>query len=578
MSNENNTPVHRPGLAFEDDIPTPSDVVSETTTVVSEPTEVDAVVVADVTDDVSHTNEAAAVVEDVSVDEPLSHVGLPTDEDGAAGGSESEEVEMVAVFKRTGVNPNAELLSDPSSKLDPRRKWRDGEAIYVMPCTADEFNDLVTNARRLDPTGSLKGQEWRNAVGLGRETMPSASVGLDALLREDSLWRQAVRSGGEGSAEIAAGRPKPSDRNGDAPLVGEEALQYMQVMLGTGQISRIPLWHSGLWLNLKAPTESQQLELERRIANEKIELGRRTSGLAYSNMSVYHNSFLFNFALSMVFDCSVSGYTIQSLKERILLPDLPLLLWGMLCTIYPNGYRYHRPCINDPSVCTHVVEELLDISKLCWTDNTALQASQRKLMIKKTAKFTDIELKNYIAQHRYNEKGTVVLKELNGNKTVVELRVPTLADYEASGFSWVEGIVAGADMAFGSQLGSDERNEYILDQARATSLRQYAHWIERITFNGDKYIDDRTTLETMIGQLTGDAEVFENFLEGTRKYINEATISQIAIPSYKCPVCQKDQNNPEEAKHPHLIPLDIGTIFFILLGQRTSLLLDTAVI
>ena len=89
---------------------------------------------------------------------------------------------------------------------------------------------------------------------------------------------------------------------------------------------------------------------------------------------------------------------------------------------------------------------------------------------------------------------------------------------------------------------------------------------------------DRATLETLIGQLTGQQDVFDKFMEGVRKFINEATISQIAIPSYKCPACQTDQNNPEEAKHPHLIPLDIGTVFFILLGQRTTLLLEGAVI
>jgi hypothetical protein len=304
-----------------------------------------------------------------------------------------------------------------------------------------------------------------------------------------------------------------------------------------------------------------------------------THGLAYSNMSVYFNSFLFNFALSMVFDSSIKGFTPETLKERILLPDLPILLWGLLITIYPDGYRYHRPCINDPSVCTHVVEELLDISKLCWTDNSALQQSQRNHMVRKTTKFTDIELSNYVSQHGYASKNTVLLKEINGNRTVAELRVPTLADYEQSGFAWVEGIVSGADQAFGSQLGGQDRDDYLLDQARITALRQYAHWINRLTFNGKEYIEDRTTLENLVGQLTGDQVVSDNLLDGVRNFINEVTISQIAIPSYACPSCQKDQcEDTESNKHPHLIPLDIGTIFFILLGQRTTLLLGSAIL
>lgn len=567
MSNEkkdDNAPEATRGVPYDEDIASPADVQNHTEQVGSEASETPA--------------------QETPVDEPVPEVeaatsDVPEHETAEIPDNDSGEDELVGVVVRRGSNPNSLMSSDPSSPLDPRRRWRDGEYLCILPCTADEFAQTVQLVKRLDPTGSAAGENWRDTVKAGRFTHRRGDIGLDAFLREGSMWRQSVDSAGEGSAQLGAGRPKPTDRHGDAPLVGEEALQRLQIMLGTGQITRIPLWHSGLWLSLKAPTEAQLLELERRIAAEKINLGRMTHGLAYSNMSVYFNSFLFNFALSMVFDSSIKGFTPETLKERILLPDLPILLWGLLITIYPDGYRYHRPCINDPSVCTHVVEELLDISKLCWTDNSALQQSQRNHMVRKTTKFTDIELSNYVSQHGYASKNTVLLKEINGNRTVAELRVPTLADYEQSGFAWVEGIVSGADQAFGSQLGGQDRDDYLLDQARITALRQYAHWINRLTFNGKEYIEDRTTLENLVGQLTGDQVVSDNLLDGVRNFINEVTISQIAIPSYACPSCQKDQcEDTESNKHPHLIPLDIGTIFFILLGQRTTLLLGSAIL
>lgn len=569
MSNENNPPTSQVGMDLDEDVVSVPDTAPVEIAVPVDAVEEPAAQVAEPAPAIQVEGAAHVVAP--------TQIGLPDEEDDVVGESESDEP-LLAVFLRQGINELAELMQDPTSPLDPRRQWHPEEHLYIMPCTPEEFNNLVTNVRRLDPTNSIRGRQWTQAVAEGQPHMPRAGVGLEALTRPGGLWRQKVQSDGPGSLEISAGRPKLGERKGDAPLVGEEALQWMQAMMGTGQITRIPLWHSGIWVNLKAPTEAQLLELERRIANEKITLGRATAGLAYSNMSVYHNAFLFNFALSLVFDCSISGYTTEKLKQKILLPDLPLLLWGLLCTIYPNGYRYHRPCIADPTVCQHVTEELLDISKLCWTDNLALTASQRAHMVRKTAKFTDIELDNYVSQHRYVGKGTVLVKEVDGNKTVVELRVPTLSDYEQSGYSWVENIVATADQAFGSQLGSEERDEYILDQARTTSLRQYAHWIKRITFNGSAVIDDRSTLEAMIAQLTGDMVASEAFLDGVQKYINDSTISQIALPTYKCPACQADQQNSEEAKHPHLIPLDIGAIFFTLLGQRTRRLLDTAVI
>lgn len=573
MSHENET---SNGLPIDDDIQTPGEVAEHGQT-------------APAVEDTAVAPAPPPSVEDMLETTPVPDVGTSqVAEETVTGDYEHNEddEETLVIMTRTGPNPKAEMKisDDPTSPLPEKRRWRDGEGIYLLSCTSMEFNQLVRNARRLDPTNSEQGRMWRQAVALGQDLMVRADVGLDALTREESLWRQGVPVGGENSMELRAGRPSFGERKGSAPLVGEEALQFMQSMLGTGQIVRVPLWHSGIWVDLKAPTEAQLLELDRRIANEKILLGRATNGLAYSNMSVYHNSFLFNFALSMVFNCSIENYSADRLKELILLPDLPQLLWGLLLTIYPNGYRYHRPCINDPSACTHVTEALLNISKLSWTDINALSAGQRDHMKRRTAKFTELELKNFRNQHRFVKLGTVKVKELGGNITTVELRVPTLGDYERSGFSWIEGIVSGTDQAFGSQFGAEERNDYILEQARVSSLRQYAHWIERITFNSEgssdeqKVIEDRSTVEMVVGQLTGDSEVFENLLEGVRKFINEATVSQIALPNYKCPVCQKDQHDPEETRHPHLIPLDIGAVFFTLLGQRVTLLLNNSVI
>ena len=534
---------------------------------------------------IEHDEDAAAETTETSqadVTSPHSETDStesPSEEDTASvEASAEDEYDTIVILTRQGKNPNAEMLANPSRPLTGKDTFREGEELYVLPCTAPEFNRIMEQIRRVDPTGSELGQHWKTAVSQSGEVLPRADLGLDALMRNASLWRQAVRTGGEGSKELQAHRPGVTDRTGERQLRGEEALHHLQMMLGRGQITRVPLWHSGIWVTFKAPTESQLLELDRRIANEKIALGRSTNGLGYSNMSVYHNSFLFNFALAMVIDCSISGYTIESLKKKILLPDMPLLLWGLLCTIYPNGYRYHRPCISDPSVCIHVTEELLDITRLCWTDNSELNEAQRKHMVRKTAKFPDVELANYVAHHSASAYKTILGKDNGGNKTTIELRVPTLADYEASGFAWIEGIVTSADDAFGSQLGGNARNEYILDQAKITSLRQYAHWIERVTFSDGKYIEDRPTLENLVGQLTGDKTVSENLLEGVKNFINSSTISQIAIPAYKCPHCQADQQDPEEVKHPHLIPLDIGTIFFILLGQRTLLILDEAVV
>lgn len=509
-------------------------------------------------------NGDAAVAESPSDDRPE----LDAEEEG-----KSEPDPTSVRRKRTGVNPNAELTQPPVREV-PKGFRRDrGLVLPILNATLSELDGVFTNLPRIDPTGSAAGRAWLGAITEGRDVLTTQDAGVDSLTRDDSLWRQSVSYQ---DREIAAGTPRLGESQGDAPLVGEEALLRLQTALGGSRLVRVPLWHSGIWINMKAPSEAQLVELERRLTQEKITLGRMTNGLIFSNVSVYHHSFLINFALSLVFDCSVPNFTPEQLKKRILLTDMPTLMWALASTIYPNGYRYHRPCVADPSVCTYVAEELLDLTRLSWTDQAALNDSQRAHMVRKTAKFPDVELERYREQHRYVSKGQVILKDEGGVKVVMQLRVPTLSDYEESGFAWVDTIDAQTTQAFGSTMTGDARNSYILEQAQATSLRQYAHWIKSITINGRQVIDDRKTLEDTVGTLTNDVNVRTAFFEGVRSYISDTTISLIAIPTYSCPSCKLDQQTAEEIKHPHLIPLDMAMVFFTLLGRRVSHLLDAA--
>lgn len=496
--------------------------------------------------------------------------------------------EVVAILVRRGVNPNAECnKGSPSSPLSQKDayRFRPGEALSVLPVTNRELDRLLLHYETIDPSKSVPGRNWVQTVGAGREVIPRGDIGLDALEREDSLWRQSVGvTHAQGSMELGAGVPPIGERDGKGTLTGDTAMRYLNQVLHRGQYVRVPLWHSGIWATFRTPAEQELLELERRVANEKITLGRATNGLAYSNVSIYLNSFLFNFALALVTDATLPATDLNTLKANIKVTDLPLLLWAMLCTMYPKGYRHLRPCVNNPAQCMHIVDELLDLSKLCWTDNSALSEGQRKHMLRRNSKFTDIELTNYLAGHRNNRYSTIKLDDNDTHLTVVELRVPTLADWERSGTSWVDGIVAKTDAAFGSQLNGDARNQYIMDQAATTSLRQYGHWIERIVVTDKRnkrqeVIDDRETLEETIGHLSGSSTIHDAFFEGLKNYMNDATISQIAIPRYACPACGADQgevDTPETLMHPHLIPLDVATIFFTLLDQRVSLLLGQA--
>lgn len=440
-----------------------------------------------------------------------------------------------------------------------------GERLNAAPYTAHEFNQVATNFPRLRLAEDALGVEWVKTLQEGSQLLFQGSSLLASLVREDSQWLQGVDNEGE---RINAGRPR-FEANADANnrLSGERAVIKVRSILGLGAIAAIPLWHTGIWVQLKAPSNAALLELDRRITEEKVSLGRATSGMIFSNNTIYTTSYLVNFVLNHIYDCSLTDMSVDNLKATIKCTDLPTLVWGMLCTMYMNGYPLSQACIYNPAECQHVTNELIDIRKLSVTDNNALTKFQRKLMSRRTAKFSSEELKRYAEEHRY---GHLHMVNFNDNLRI-QLKVPTLAEYEQAGFDWVEGIEKMVEDSFGVNLRGNEREEYIQTQARLTAMRQYTQWVDRLIVGEEgqsDIIDDRDTIGELLGDLSADPEVNRHFFTEMGKYIDQSTISLIALPKYNCPSCGKPQKAENDTTHEHLIPIDVVQVFFTLRDQR----------
>ena len=463
-------------------------------------------------------------------------------------------------------NEHAEMSADTSSPLTEKNKkpFDAYEKINLLCVPVEEFNTAIDAIPNLDLTNSEEGQHWLESVQQAQIFLMRGGAFEKALGRDTGLWRQGVK---HGTDDLKAGRPRFGENPDPANLLtGERAVLKLSSVMGLGAIVQIPLWHTGIWISLKAPSEAELLELDRRIALEKIALGRLTSGLVFSNSSVYTNSYVINLALSRVYDATIKDISLQSLKDTIKLTDLPTLIWGLACTIWPNGYPYEQACVANPANCQYVMSELLNLTKLSWTDNRALTEYQQNHMTNRNSKITPEQLKRYQEEHDFNKKRVFTLHD---DAVSVELKVPTLSEYELSGFSWVEGIVNRTDEAFSTPMSDTERNEYIVNQGKATAMRQYGHWIDRLVLANDGgIIADRSTIEQVINALSADGQVQTEFFDNVGKFIDNTTISMIAVPRYECPKCHKD-TRPDSQAHPHLVPLDVGSLFFTLLGLRS---------
>lgn len=463
--------------------------------------------------------------------------------------------------------PNYEEVKPVTSEMTDEDKARVFEdALFFFMEHPEQVAGAIERLKKTDLPGT-KGESERylSAISMAKDQHPAYYEKISPFLRDQSFWRQSV---GHNNEEITAGRPIFSNKSGK--LSGDAALLRVRAAAGLGTIVNVPLWHTGIWLKVKAPSEGTLLELERRMALEKISLGRSSVGVTFSNASVYLTSYLVDMILNHVYDGTYKDLSLSALKRVIKVTDIPQLVWGMACAIWPNGYRLVRPCVSDPNVCNHLDEAHVNLSKLSWVDNRAISTAQRNHMVYRDGTSTDEQLANYRNEHVAPQQTTVKITD----DMSLQLVVPTIADYEDAGFRWVDGVVRMADEAFGQSIRGEERNQYILERGTMANLRRYSHWVAAIVFGDGAKADDRESIDEALDGLTGSEPIRKLIVGSVEEFIRKSVINAIGIPRYDCPACGKGPDDGDTVERlPEIIQLEVNEVFFTLQSMRVTKIL-----
>jgi len=373
-------------------------------------------------------------------------------------------------------------------------------------------------------------------------------------------WRQNVNSD---AGKLGPSAPRHQIPSGEK-LTGQKAILRIREVTNSGGLVQIPAWHSGFWITFRTPSEGTLIDLERAINDEKITLGRVTGGAIFSNTTVYLLKHVLDCALDHVYTTSIAGE--HDLRELISINDIPSIIWGFACSIYRRGFQYARSVVvpgDDNMETTHIVREVLNLGKLQWVDTSALTEWQIAHMSRRASQSMNIDsIKRYVDEFTRGKPRKIDLTD----EVSISLHVPNVMQHLNSGSSWVDSIVLMVDKAFGYGQDDQKRNEFILDHARASNMRQYAHWVKEIIINGDEIVDDTESIEMSLNELSSIDKVRVAYFEGISKYIEDTTISTIAVPSLSA---AEDNKFP---RFPHLYPLDTLQTFFTLLAQKTALI------
>lgn len=455
------------------------------------------------------------------------------------------------------LEPNYTLEGDYSKRLeqeiDPSK-----ENLYLP----SDQNDGVRE--RLLKVSSKSKNFSSNWLGVLQGSMESVAYGnafVPTVNRVGSEFTQKVDSSvGPLFLGMAKAKVNPNQK-----LSGETLRLMIRQSLDLGGTYNVPLWHSGFWVRFKAPGESSILELYRALTEEKVSLGRATYGLIFANNSSFTSAAMLNFCEEHILSTSLTLPDGESIRKYISVLDLPTLFWGMACSIWPTGVQYQRACTHDPDKCEHVVHEQLDPSKLLFVDKSRLTARQIAHMSKREKGSVSVEALTIYKDEFLNGQPKVI--KFSDELSLI-VAIDNAQEHIDSGYRWVSEI----EETYPSALIRDEkeRDEYLIKQAKSTVMRQYAHFVKSITYMDVEYTD-RKDVEMVVGDLSANDELRKMFQDKIKEFIDESTVSVIAIPTYKCPACGNEQREAKDGEFLQgLIPIEVMSNFFTLVGQKIS--------
>lgn len=397
---------------------------------------------------------------------------------------------------------------------------------------------------------------------------------------------------GDKGKNVRIGYPSFKIKDDVETLEGPVAMRYLSKLTAVGNVTVVPLWHSGLKLTLNVFKEQALLDLNIKLARQRVLIGNNTRGASFTGDDVHTVNVIVDFILDHVIDSNLKNHTTARLRKLILVTDIPALLCGALSAIYPGGYPVAHSCINTMNnTCDYNIspkrkedgdyepESLLDFTKLLWVDRSRVGSSARSFMSDDTKKYTNEEIINYQAQLYGNldkALGKKIYTRGNVGITVV-FKVPTISEYIVTCNNWVERIMTMVDsaIALDTDLSGDERKEkrgkLLNSYAYTLDLLKYENWIDYFKVSDEdgivKTITSPDAIRESLEVFSGIDKFKENFEKAVQIYKEEITLAFTGLPNFKCPNCGAGQVEPN-SKHPTLIPVNMVGYFFIIMVRR----------
>ena len=489
------------------------------------------------------------------------------------GADDDKDVVPMPVEDTTTPTPkHSPFITSLSYKLnkpfkEPKTKNEQDKNYAVIP---PHYGKTIVNQFRDFP--DLKPDEypdWFNLVKQAAEHEERGGVLKQAIEREGAHWDNRIVHAGENFTI----QPAKFTAVNNQVLTGKHALSMLMSNAGISNYVRVPCWHSGFWLTVTAPADEDIIALDIAISDAKIHFGRATGGLVYSNSMVYTIKHLMDFIIKCSAEATVvleSG-SMRELRTLLAAQDIPAALLGIMTAMYPEGYQYQQPCVQNPTKCQYVLKELLDLSLLLFEDTKRLSTEQVAFMCGGNFKRPGSKTVESVKLYQEGFSSEFSKLPLPNSDITVHLSLPTVERYETNGMHWVDTVVDDALQTLTPDASEDVKNTEIIRFANASVMRNYGHYVTKITI-GTNEINDSKTISDALARFSSKKEYRKAFSDGIKQFISDTTIALVAVESFECPSCGT-HNQEDNVLDKALIPLDVISLFFDTCERR---LLDLA--
>lgn len=491
--------------------------------------------------------------------------------------------ELETISQPVTLNPKKPILEDERT-ADFKNSKDTEDVIRAIQLTPDTPNNVVAKVKDNEPFSSDPNLPvLTTSLSEGMEAVGSeAAFAQDVLRNKENTFTQEL-SLGNGRDRVDYHRSTTRSNTGKA--TGRQARIIVQDALGIGSHFTVVLPHSGIVAIISAPLVNELVDLQTQLDQAKIQIGRLYGGSNYGLMTWYTAQKIVDLFIRKIAHINIKDdeYDPNTLRDIISPLDIPAIAFGLAAARYPDGYPYSR-AVDITGGNRRMVTGTLYMPDMPLFVDNRFSTRQKQFLI--SSEFNQTTLKEIEAYQRdwkaeapereYMIHRREDIKRHSRRKTVKEVWV-TLGNTNIStmvehGAAWDTYIRDAVNEVLEKAADERVRNDFITRKITATMLREYSHFIKKLTIK--EYVDDNadpvitemdsgdTIIETleMIGN---DPEIVQNMVKTIIDYIQDQVKVLFTIPAAEEEIESNDSNNVSKL----VIAINPVVVFFILTGK-----------